>query len=297
MKDIFSIIIIAQFLFAGFNSEAAEVAKIIAKVNGQVITTKDLEDYCSALEIKFSEGDEKLSCDDPEFRKKALDKLIEDRLILDEAKKEKIEVPPSVINEKLEQMMVSYPSKEDFDHSMAEKGLTITSLKEIIKEKYLMQVIIEKNVRSQISVSPQEISDLYSDRHKDFVAPQTYVFYIAQSPDFVPIKELGMAIDKYGITKVSEKSNMLVKIESSLEELRPELFQILKDLALDEYKISDIEGIYFILYLTQIKEPRLLPLSEVKEHLYGYIKEVKFKQRFEEWVKELRERGVIKKLQ
>ena len=69
---------------------AEDVARIIAKVNNQVITSKDLDDYSQAVQYRLSDSEPDVSVQTPEFRKQNLRRLIEDKLILEEAKKEKI---------------------------------------------------------------------------------------------------------------------------------------------------------------------------------------------------------------
>jgi len=73
--------LLIALLFFSFNVYSQEVSKIIVKVNNQVITSRDLDEYCKVLAYRFSNGNEDISADDQEFRGKALERLIEDTLV------------------------------------------------------------------------------------------------------------------------------------------------------------------------------------------------------------------------
>lgn len=292
----FRILNILCLLFAFLTfTYAEEVTKIIAKVNNQVITSKDLDDYCKILAYQLSEEMTDVSSDDKEFKKKALLRLIEDRLILSEAKKEKIDIPRSWIDDRFNRIIFSYPSREEFEQSLVEKGLTITLLKEKIKEQYLMREIIEKKVKSFVNISPQEISRYYADNIDKMYSFPEYVFYIAKAEDESTLIEMSQLIQKEGILKAEQiYEDSLSKVKSRQEELREEIFKILKDLKEKEYQIAKIDKEYYLVYLEKRFEPRLLSLEEVKEQIYSYLWQMKFQKRFNEWVEELREKAVIK---
>ncbi|MCK5492876.1 MAG: hypothetical protein KAJ14_07185, partial [Candidatus Omnitrophica bacterium] len=63
---------------------AEEKINIVAMVNNQVITSKDLEDYCNALAYRLSGGGSEFTCGKEEM-KESLGRLIQDKLILSEA--------------------------------------------------------------------------------------------------------------------------------------------------------------------------------------------------------------------
>ncbi len=273
---------------------AQDVTKIIAKVNGQIITTKDIDDYCTALSLRLTDENTSSDCSNPDFKATALEKLIEDKLVLNEAKKAAIDIPLPAISARLEKMILAYPTREEFDASLVERGLTITSLKEIIKEKYLMQVIIEQYVRSQVTIPPQEISTYYVEHQNEFHAPRRYVFYVAQADDYITVKELSMLIDAEGMEAAQkEHADAFVVIESAPEELRPELSSVIGGLTPQAHAIKKIDEAYYLFFLDEIREPRQLSMAEVKENIHEYLRNEKFKIHFTEWIAELKKKAVI----
>ena len=88
MKAINKIIFILVCFFA-FTAYGESVNRLIAKVNDEVITSKDLQDYCNILrqQSQFNQNAVDIDPAQPGFKEKALGRLIEEKLILDAAKK------------------------------------------------------------------------------------------------------------------------------------------------------------------------------------------------------------------
>jgi len=295
-KPVFRALFLSLFLFLSVTAaiRAEEVNKVIARVNSQVITSKDLDDFCKVLAYKLSDEQRPLSDNDKEFKQNALKRLIEDRLILDQAKKENIKIPRIWVDDKLKQMVASYPSREHFEQSLIERGLTITLLKEKISEQFLMREIIEKYVKSSISVSPQQISSYYTANKDSFVSLPSFVFYIAKSPEKNALDEISRFISKQGIEPAQKQyGNMLIEIESDAAELKEDISKILGELKPGESSVNKSGGGFLLVYLKEIIPSKPQPLEAVKERIYAYLRDKKFNERFGEWLEELKEKAVI----
>ena len=271
-----------------------EISKIIAKVNNQVITSQDLEDYCRVLAYRNNEHPENIDLNDSNFRKTSLNRLVEDRLILGEAKKEEIKVPKSVIDENFKKMVNAYKTNEDFEKSLLAKGLNITLLKERIKEQYLMRQAINQNIRAFITISPQEISSYYQNNNQEFVTPEGYVFYIAKSDNSAYLEEILQAVNSKGLNfALAEYASDLMQLESTKDKLKPELAECLEGLSEGQCKVTKVEKNFYIICLEEQITARFLTLNEAKEIINSYLGEVKFKQEFQKWIGKLKEKSVI----
>jgi len=277
-----------------FYVKAEEIAKMLAKVNDMVITSADLDSYCKILTYRIGNSQSSDSCQKEDFRKEALRRLIEDTLILSKAKQEDVLIPDSLIEGKLNQMITSYPSREEFQASIMAQGLTVTLAREKIKEQYLMRNAIDRYVKAFVSVSPQEISNFYNKNMDKFILSNSYIFYIANSDNSKNFKKIRQLIKKRSIIDiVSEYEKDFIKVESSEDSLRKEFFEVLSKLKEGEYKIEKIEKATYILYLQEKIGPRQLSLAEVNEKIYERIWAEKFKKQFEEWVSDLKESAMI----
>lgn len=288
--------LLIALLFFSFNVYSQEVSKIIVKVNNQVITSRDLDEYCKVLAYRFSNGNEDISADDQEFRGKALERLIEDTLVLGKAKQEGIEIPFFRVDNKIEQLVSSHPSRKDFEESLIEKGLTIALLRKKIKDQYLLRDIVDKHIKSQVVVSPKEISDYYFKNPEEFYSAVRYSFYIAQSSDESILKKISSIIKNEGISEaLIENSDILKKMESDLKELKLEIAKIFENLEINQCKIVRVDSVYYLIFLEEKIFPTQLSLEEVKEAIYAYLWDLRFKEKFIEWLDELKEDALIKK--
>ena len=288
--------LLIALLFFSFNVYSQEVSKIIVKVNNQVITSRDLDEYCKVLAYRFSNGNEDISADDQEFRGKALERLIEDTLVLGKAKQEGIEIPFFRVDNKIEQLVSSHPSRKDFEESLIEKGLTIALLRKKIKDQYLLRDIVDKHIKSQVVVSPKEISDYYFKNPEEFYSAVRYSFYIAQSSDESILKKISSIIKNEGISEaLIENSDILIKMESDLRELKLGIAKIFENLEIDQCKIVKVDSVYYLIFLEEKIFPTQLSLEEVKEAIYAYLWDLRFKEKFIEWLDELKEDALIKK--
>jgi len=285
------LILVAMFTF---HCRAEEIAKIVAKVNDMAITSTDLDNYCKILTYRIGTSQSSKSCQNESFRKEALRRLIEDTLILNKAKQEDILIPDSLIEGKLNQMIASYPSRDAFEVSIREQGLTVTLTREKIREQYLMRNIIDRHVKALVSVSPQEISNFYNKNMDKFITGNSYLFYIANSESSKNFQKISQLIkDKSIADIVLEYEKDFVKVESSEDGLREDFFQILSKLNEGGYAIKEIDQTTYMLYLQEKIGPRKLSLAEVNEKIYERMWAQKFKKQFEEWVSKLKAAAVI----
>jgi len=292
MKKIFFVILAFEFVFYAYSAE--EVGKIVAKVNSQIITAKDLDDYYKVLTYKVP-GAAGIAQDETNGKKEALVKLIEDKLILEEAKKKNLEVSSYLVNGQMNKMIESYSSRDEFENSLIERGLTVTMLKERILGQFLMRQVIDIYVGSYVSVSPQEVNKYYEEHKTEMKAPERYVLWIAQSKDKNKIVAIANAIKEKGIVEAEkEYSDSLVKLDAGITELKEEIAQTVKKLKEGEQSVKTMDAVNYLVYLEKILPPRDLSLEEAQESVRNIIWNNKFRQRFEEWVKQLKDKAVIK---
>lgn len=292
MKRIFLMAVIFAF-FAGI-AFAEEAVKIVARVNSEVITAKDLDEYYRVLSYK-TPGLLGMDQDEVKSKENALKKLIEDRLILAEAKKKELQIPQYFVTSQLNKMIESYPSREEFENSLIERGLTVTMLKERILGQFLMRQVIDIYVSGYVSVSPQEVSQYYEEHKSQMQSPESYSIFIAQNRDKNKIVGIAKSIKEKGITAAGEEyPDSLIRLEASAGEIKDEIMQIVKSLKEGEQSVKTIEGVNYLVYLEKVIPPKALSLAQAQDSIRTAIWNKKFRQRFEEWIKQLKDKAVVK---
>ena len=141
------------------SAHADTVDRIAAIVNDDVITEADITSHVAAL-LDEEEGP---APDAPrpeaqQMRETVLHRLIDERLILQEAKRTGQTVTNDDVERELDQVAQRAGSQEAFEQSLRQSGIPRERLKERIREQLLAQRAIDAKVRGTITISPQEVA-------------------------------------------------------------------------------------------------------------------------------------------
>ncbi len=260
--------------------------RIVARVNNEVITYKDVESY-----LKMFSGDS----DNVSLRQKVLERLIEEKLILSAARKEKIQIPQTWVDSKIDKIRKSYDSDTEFEQSLVEQGINMSILRKRITDDLMVRAAIEEHVTSQISITPKEITDYYNSHISDYSSPKKYVCWIAKSGKVSFLQKLGEDIRIKGIAKVIEEhKDLFFKIESDESGFKEHMKTALESLKEGTFTITEIEDAYYLIYLVKIIPSYQKFIDEVKDDIYNKLWESKFNDKLKEWVDELKKKSVVK---
>lgn len=164
------IFLLGLFLTTAANLEAAEtVNRIIAVVNDEVITAADVETFMQALQDDPQGGlPEKTDVQD--MQRAILQRLIDQHLLLQEARHLEVTVESAKVLERYDQFRNKMGNDALFHQSLAEAGLSEEQLKNKIRDQFLVQRVIDLKVRSKVVVSPQDVS-LELSKHPELAKP------------------------------------------------------------------------------------------------------------------------------
>ena len=157
------IIICALILyFMSFNKAPSE--DIAAIVNGESITMQDIDEQYGRVPEEYKQFITK---------ELLLNQSINELLLLQEAKKQGI----SITNEELSKVIddaiaQSGLSKEEFDKTLEEQGLTMKFVEDYYKKQMVINNLLNKTVVSKIVVSSSEIKEYYENNKNEFVMPE-----------------------------------------------------------------------------------------------------------------------------
>ena len=150
---------------------------IVAVVGDEIILYSELE---SQLQLLAMQGkvDLKDSSEVKRLRKKVLEEMVNDKVLLVEAKRGTLEVAPKEVNqaldEQLQKVKGQFSSPAEFQRELAREGLTWEKLKRRyrtqVKSELLKQKLMNKLV-SQVKISDGEVRDFYHT-YKDSLPPQ-----------------------------------------------------------------------------------------------------------------------------
>lgn len=303
------IVYLLAFLLCAAPVRAEELNKIIAVVNNKVITAKDLDNYCTMILYQQAQTDEDFFKRRDELKQTSLAQLIDEELIADYARKQKeeeikntkderrkkaLEIPESVITARIEQIAASYASREHFEANLADKGISVSVLRERFKKQYLVQEAMMRYVRRFTEPSPQKILDYYQDHADELAVPATTKFLIGKSNDTKKLDEIAEYITAHGPGAAQKEfSGVLVDIEAKEGELKDEIAAVLAGLTPGMARVTRIDDKPSIVCLVERKKRRVPLFEEVSDHIMRLLEEESFKEQYAAFISELESKAVI----
>ena len=291
MKRIILLILIFQFFSVHILYGVED--KVVAIINNEAITKAELDSYINLIKLQVGyEGWRQYGMSE----RKALENLIEDRLVVQEAKRKELEIADRLIESRLEETKSKFGSEFEFSEFLAKQGLSLTELKQRIKEKMLSDKLINIEVRSRIFVSPKEVTEFYQEHINDFYLPER----VRLESIFVQDKDLSKQIYerlKEGAdfaefqNKFSEKSSLdLVNRGQLLKEIEDVVFS----LDVGEFsKPLEISGGYYIFLAQEKFPPSKKKLIEVQDGIRNILLETRFNTRLKKLIEKLKENSYI----
>jgi parvulin-like peptidyl-prolyl isomerase len=279
---------------------------ILAVVNSDVITVKDMQDYLKSMysQLKVegrsdSQVEEVMS----EYKSKGIQQLIDDKLILEAANKLGIILRPKAVDDRLSEIKARYPSNKDFIDMITREGITITEIRQKIEDQFKGQVIINKEVREKISVNPQEVTTYFNAHPQEFTQVPRVFLESIYVKSLYGKDEARKKIDQArasirsgaDFSAVAKQYSELPSIgEVKESDLRPEMQALVSKLTQGD--VSDVLAVpdgFYLFKLTGRTPGKAPELKDVKEEIYQKLFEEKFRARFKTWVDELRKKAYV----
>ncbi len=310
-KIMFGLIIIVYFL--SVKIALAEVAnKILAVVNDEVITNQELNDFLSPLYVQYEatykgkELEEKIA----QAQKEMLNQLIDDKLILQEAKKENIIVSDNEIEEKIEELKQRFTSPELFLAALEQQNLTLNKLEGLYRDQLMIKELVNRQVRFKVAVDPLEITRYYQSHLEEFKEPES----VHLSNILIKTK------DRQDSDAKSEAEGILKSLKEGADfaQLAKEhsqgqnaaqggdmgfVFkgQLLKEVDEVIFKLNpgEISGVvktdlgYHILKVHEKRSEQVKPLTAVQAEINEALSKEKFEERFNEWIGKLKKHAYV----
>lgn len=301
MHRIFKVIfLLLSIQLTAYNLQAYAQDKIIAVVNNEVITQKDLNDFINFMGMQLSREYKGRDLENKieSMKKDLLDKLIEDRIILQESKKNNIAVDESRIKARINEIKKRYGTDQEFQNDLGRQGMSQADLEKKIREQFLMYNIIEQKIRSKIIVRPDEVTSFYNENKKELVTPEE------KQLDAITLENLDQATSfSYNLKRGERLEDLAMRYPITINklnynegvELRKEIESTVKNLAITE--VSDpvkLDDKYCVFRLNTIIPPKQLSLSEAQEKIHEFLFNSKMQEELAKWLDELKSKSYIK---
>lgn len=307
------ILLIASSVLISSPSYCKVVDKIVVVVNNEIITQREVDRLLEPVYEQYRAlyyGDELVKKMEEE-RGNVINQLIEDKLILSEAKKLNIEVEDKEVELRVDEIRKRFSSKEDFESALSEQGLTLKDLRTRYREHMMIRILIDHKVGSKITVSPPEVSDYYNKHSNEYIQPEEIRLrniLIRPKKDLEPAKALERAREilrrlkeggdfaglakKYSEGPNAKEGGLMGYVKK--EDLLPEIEAIVFNLK--EGELSDIVQTslgYHIFKVEERRERIARGLSEVRHDVEEAVFKEKVKGKLKGWIEGLKKNAYI----
>ena len=287
--------------------------RVVAVVNKEVITWSELYkmmEYESTEQMKALSEEDRMRV----FKNNEavfLEKLIDMRLQLQEAKRTGLDVSPEEVKEAMENIKKKYSlTDKSLEENLAKEGLNVESYKKSLSEQILVNQFLNKQVRSKIVVSDDEIKSQIDPYKTNLINDESF-----------KIRQIFLKKPKEDAERkaVEEKASLILQRLKSGEDfskLAQELSEdpsgkqggdlgyVKKNLLAKEFteafskmKIGDISLPFWTekgLHIVKLEDKSSAQSTEdIKENIRKQLTEQQFMEKYKSLIKDLREKAHI----
>jgi parvulin-like peptidyl-prolyl isomerase len=307
-------VLTAFLIFFINHSQAVLIDRIVASVNGEVITLYDLYKAEKPVFGKVIVSDEN-HIKDPEDAARErllLDKIIEERLIVQRADELGISVSTEEVEAAVKTIMDREMLNEEmFQNALEKGGMNLEEYHERIRSQLLVSKVFNNQIRMKTVVSPEDIEEYYQEHAAEYRTPERikmrHILVIrnegeeeeearARAEKILSLLEPGSDFQEVAREYSEDSSRHKGEISGYIQrgDTLPELEKVL--FAMEEGEISPpvkTELGFHILKLENKDPARTRSLQEMTPEIIDLLTEEKTKNRYDDWLMEIKKEASI----
>jgi peptidyl-prolyl cis-trans isomerase SurA len=289
--------------------------RVICVVNNDAITLYELEEVEAHYLFENKE-------DPPEgaaraaLRRKLLDRIIDSRIELQQAEREKIVVEDSEINEQVEEIKKKLGAKNttELEEMLKSQGLTMDGVRKRIKDQIMIQRVTRRKVGLRVSVTEQEIDRYLEDNRAKLEVGLSFearhILFLPKPPKsedgweaarkkseevyalLLAGQDFGELAKKYSEDPSAKDGGSLGTLKRG--ELAPDIEEAILALEPGQYSAPFRSKVGYHLFRLDSKETLTgEALVQARNQIRDILYRQKYDARMQEWMAEIRRRAVI----
>jgi len=175
LKRLILLLVVAGALgmvVAGVSCESSLPSQVVAEVDGEQITS---DEFAAELS-KILGGSSGISGEEEQLglgalKQTLLDQLIEERLLVSEARQMKLEVTDEEVEIALSRIKEGYP-EGGFEEAVKRGDVSLQQWKESLRQQMLIQKVIDRIVGDAAATDEGVLIDYYERHRSDFAVPE-----------------------------------------------------------------------------------------------------------------------------
>jgi peptidyl-prolyl cis-trans isomerase SurA len=309
-----AILFLAAISIAPGMAAAETVERIVAKVNGQIITLSQLEQEVRTTLDRLGPAPtpEEEQTRLERIRPETLDRLIDNLLVLQVAEERGLKVPARFFEEWKKNVMteMKLTSEEEFQRQVELQGTSVEAIRKNFEESLLLQEVRRMEVDSKVSVSEPEIGERYREHIADYTEPakirlreivikfdsatevdqgakaRRLLQEIRQGADFAEVARMhseSASRQDGGDLGFFEKGELTEALATAAFALNPG----------DVSEVIRMSTAFYILRVEEKSEEKVKALEEVRSAVADAIFQEKMNSQLQKYIQQLRERAIV----
>ena len=296
-------------------SAARVIDRIVAKVNGDIITYSELERMVYSTVTLDNENKKEMRRIFNKKKKNVLNKIIEQKLELQYAKQNKMEPTKDNIDNAIEEIKKNNNfSDKMLEVMLSREGVTMEKYRESLKQQITLSKVLNSEVRNKIKVNEKEIINYYEKNKKKFLKPKQLrvyhiIFVVKNKKDtFEPRKQKKKALRVLKLAKQGRDFEELARTysEGPSKDTGGDLGWIKKGAMVPSFEkaafslrkgeISDLvktEYGYHIIKVEGRREAKNRSLTEARDKIQEILFKKKYDDKYNKWMAELKKNSFI----
>lgn len=294
---------------------AKVVDRVVAKVNGEIITLSKVEEKAILLKQQMSSVANPPNLSDRELIKDSLNLIIEEKLQLQEAKRARLEVDDEAVNKALDEIKTKNKiSEAELGRMLESEGRSLEQYRNHIRDQILATKVVRFNMGKTSKVTDEQIKKYYFDHQKDYWVPKqpfvSHILFIADENLPEKDKQLKKAKANLILQKIRSGADFAEMARKYSEDISAssggEVGQVKKGslvpefeeavFTLQEGEVSDVVESrygYHLIKVDKIIPGNTRPLDAVKEQINNTLAFEEQRKRYQEWMEELKKGAMI----
>jgi hypothetical protein len=275
-----------------------EVLPALIVINDQEISKAD---FLVEFEQSLQKDQQLRGIEREELQRSFLVQLIDRELIHGEARRLNIALTDADVEVALQGYRQDYPGSS-FEEMLVERGLTLESWREELKESLIMEKLLEEAVYSMVSVNDEEVAAYFKANRDQFDRPeQVRARQIVVADEAKGQEVLGMLRQERSFAEVAAEYSLSPDAEQGGDlgffgrgEMPPEFDAIVFDLPVK--RLSDLvksEYGYHLFLVEEKRKAKRLNKKEASEEIRAILEGLKKEEVYLAWLQDMRARAVI----
>jgi peptidyl-prolyl cis-trans isomerase SurA len=317
LKNIFKFLFLisALLFYWPISGTAKTFDRVIAKINDGIVTLSEVEDRAKLIKIGKSAEPGSPILSDKEYKKEALDLILEEKLLIQEGKRLNITVGDNNVEDAVKEIKTANKVPDDvFEAMLAKEGMTLKGYKKKIREQIIISKARNHHLRNRIRIGEKKLRQYYKKNRKSYLTPAKihvrHILFIFGQNLSETEKELKVDRAKEALRKLKSGMSFKKAAKEYSEDVsassggdlgileRGKMLKEFEDAAfrLKKGQVSPIVKTSYGLHIIKVDKvfpKKYRPYNEVKKEIENSLFAKVAEEQYARWIKELKKEAFL----